>query len=206
MYNNQVFFRTLASASGDNGIFCEVTASGFVMGTQQNNGTFRLIIWQPASFSTNYLDDNWHHVLFELNSTSSLVYVDGIDKTSEATLPSGYASPNGTTQYMSIGSATTSYNSSAYSAFRAGKLQIADFWFKGNDVGNLASNIGSIYSSGWQDLGTDGTAGSTLPAPDIFCFITSDALDSTMRLGASVSIATGTASSNLIQSSTGGPS
>lgn len=205
-YNNQVLFRTLAASNGDNGIFCEVTASGFVMGTQQNNGSFKLIIWQPASFSTNYLDDNWHHVLFELNSGSSEVYADGVDKSSEATLPSGYAGPNGATQYAFVGSAPTTANSSAYSGFRAGKLQLADFWLKGGDTGNLASNISSIYSSGWQDLGSDGTAGSTLPSPDIFTFITSDALDSSLRAGASVSIAKGTVSANLIQSSTGGPS
>ena len=86
-YNNQVLFRTLATNGGDNGIFAELTSSGFVMGTQQNNSSFKLIIWQPASFSTNYLDDNWHHFLFELNSSSSEVYADGVDKTSEATLP-----------------------------------------------------------------------------------------------------------------------
>jgi len=205
-YNNQVLFRTLSANNGDNGIFAEVTGSGFVLGTQQNNGTFKLIIWQPTSFSANYLDDNWHHFLFELNSSSSLVYADGVNKSSEATLPSGYAQPNGTTQYAFVSASTTSANSNAYSGFRSGKLQIADFWFKGGNVGNLASNISSIYSSGWQDLGSDGTAGSTLPSPDIFTFITSDALDSSLRSGASQSILKGSVNANLIQSSSGGPS
>lgn len=207
-YNNQVILRTLASDGGDNGNFAEVTASGFVLGSQKNNSSFKLIIWQPGSFSSNYLDDEWHHFVFELNGTSSKVYADGVNKSSEATLPgdNNDNNPAGTTRYAFINGSTSSANNASYSGFRTGKLQFADTWMKFGSGNALVSNIGSIYSSGWVDLGDDGTISGTLTDPDIFLSVDSDALASDLRSGASTSVLKGTSNANLITSSTGGAS
>lgn len=190
--NKQMVLRTNSDNSGDNGIFVEFASDHVQAGTQTGSGgnSFHFFKWTPADFATNYLDNNWHHFLFEVDGTSSQLYVDGVDKTSEAADNNigGAAQGDigGTTRYAFIAGSTTARNDGSYNGFRTGNFQFADVWFKNKTTGDLASNISTIYSSGWQDPTADGTFGSVLPAPDIFLFADGSSLGSSLVSGASV--------------------
>lgn len=208
----QVVLRTNSDNSGDNGMFCEFTSTYVQAGTQvgSGGGSFHFFKWSPTGFATNYLDNNWHHFLFEVDGTSSKLYVDGVNKTSEAVDNniggSAQGDIGGSTRYAFIAGSTTSRGDGSYNGFRTGTFEFADVWFKNKSTGNLASNAGSIYNSGWVDLGTDGTLGSTLPAPDIFLYHRADgsSLGSALVSGASVSTVKAT-NGVFIESAINGP-
>lgn len=210
----QVVLRTNSDFSGDSGIFVEFASDHVQAGTQvgSGGGSFHFFKWSPSGFATDYLDDNWHHFLFEIDGTSSKLFVDGVDKTSEAVDNNiGGAAQNeigGTTRYAFIGGSTTARNDGSYNGFRTGTFQFCDVWFSKNTTGNLASNISSIYNSGWVDLGADGRLNNTLPAPDIFVYAASDgnSLGSALQSGASLTTVEGSGgNANLIISNTNGP-
>lgn len=213
--SKQVVLRTISDPGGgvDNGIFVEFASDHVQAGTQTGSGgnSFHFFKWSPTNFATNFLDDNWHHFLFEIDGSSSKLYVDGVNKTSEATdFSIGGAGQNeigGTTRFAFIGGSTTARNDGSYNGFRTGSFQFCDVWFLKNTTGNLASNISSIYNSGWVDLRADGRLNDTLPAPDIFVYAASDgnSLGSALQSGASLTTVSGTGSSNLIISNSGGP-
>ena len=207
----QVVLRTNSDNSGDNGIFVEFTSSHVQAGTQVggSGNSFHFFKWSPTGFATNYLNNQWHHFLFEVDGSSSKLYVDGVNKTSEAvdnTIGSAAQGDiGGSTRYAFIAGSTTSRNSGTYDGFRTGNFQFADVWFKNKSTGDLASNISTIYSSGWVDPGQDGTFNSTLPAPDIFLFADDTSLGSSLVSGASVSLVKGTTGGFTVSNS-GGPS
>jgi hypothetical protein len=210
-YENALVFRTLGGTNGnDNGQFAEITSAGIVTGTQQNNSTFRLIIWQPASFSTNYIDGNWHHIAIQLKPGASKIFADGVDKSSEATLPSGSAAaPDQTARYLFVAALPFAHNSATYGGIRASKVKFADFWYKNADDGALdfANDKGYVYSSTgnpWIDLGASGNASGNIPTPDIFLRIDGGALVQDGATG-TYTLTKGTGSANQIESSTGGP-
>lgn len=210
----QVILRTLSrsGSSGDNGMFCEFTSTFVQAGTQTgtSGGSFHFFKWSPTGFATNYLNNQWHHFMFEVDGSSSKLYVDGVNKTSEAVDNNigGDAQDafGGTTRYAFITGSTTTPNDNSYSGFRSGTTEFADVWFKNKSSGNLASNISTIYNSGWQDPTADGTFGGVLPAPDIFIFADGSSLGSSLVDGASLSTVSGSGSASQTISNSGGPS
>lgn len=209
----QVVLRTNSDNSGDSGIFVEFASDHVQAGTQvgSGGGSFHFFKWSPANFATDYLDDEWHHFLFEVDGSSSKLFVDGVDKTSEAVDNNigGAAQGDigGTTRYAFIGASTTARNDGSYNGFRTGTFQFCDVWFKKNTTGDLASNISSIYNNGWVDLNSDGRLNNTLPAPDIFVYAASDgsSVDFTGQSGASLITVQGGVNANQVISNTNGP-
>ena len=209
--NTAGILRTVFNSDGDNGIFCEVNDVGINSGLQQNNGTFKTLEFFPTNFDTNYLNNQWHHFIFQMTGSTSKMYVDGVDKTGDAGtgVPNATLVPNGSgvnSKQLAIMSAT---NQSVYNGFRTSKLKFCDLWIKLGDNGglNVASNIGSIYNSGWKSLGTNGRgAGNVLPAPDIFWYVDSGGnIQNGGATTASWEVLKGTVNANLITSTTDGP-
>jgi len=166
-----------------------------------------------TTFADTYLDDEWHHCAIEFKSgaiSNSEIWLDGDKKTLGGNgVTSGGPSTN--SRYFTINGTKTAPGdvNGTGTNFRASSMQIADFWYKSGDNNaiNLDSNMSTIYSSGWQDLGTDGTASSTLPTPQIWLYVDSDG---DLQNGGTTSatfaeqFGSGTGG-NWIQSGTGGP-
>ena len=208
--NNQQVFRTYKDEAGDDdGYFVEFTSTYVQAGVHAANNSFHFFKWQPSGFATNYLNDAWHHFLFEVDGTSSKLYVDGVNKTSEASdQAAGGTGPvstiGGSARYGFVGGGTTTRPRTAYTGLRTGTFQFADVWFKNNSTGDLASNISTIYNSGWQDPTVDGTFGGVLPTPDTFIFADGSSLGSVLPSGASVGTIKGTTGGFTVSNS-GGP-
>ena len=213
--NKQVVLRTNSDNSGDNGIFVEFASDHVQAGVQTTSGgnNFNFVKHDPSTFATDYLDGEWHHFLFETDAnTYKKLFIDGVDLSTDSDtalekIPSGnsnHAAFGGTTRYAFIAGSTTSRNDGSYNGFRTGNFQFADVWFKNKSTGDLASNISTIYNSGWQDPTIDGTFGSVLPAPDIFLFADGSSLGSSLVSGASVTtVKSGTGGFN--SQNSGGP-
>ena len=166
--------RILKNSGSDNSQTVTMTSSGIEPITQ-NGGSACVSSCTPASFSTNFLDDAWHHCAIEFVPNATKIYLDGVSQTVTHPVP-GAQTPGAESSYFMINGTPSSGDpgGGAYN-FRASSMQYADFWYKNADNGgiDLASNISSIYSSGWVDLGTDGTAGSVLTTPDVWLYVDS---------------------------------
>lgn len=175
------------------------------------NGTASVANASPANFSTNYLDDAWHHCAIEFNqgATSSEIWLDGVKQSISGN--GSDVTPDNPSRYFYINgrSFTAGLQDGSGNNTRASSMQIADFWYKSGDANglDLDSNMSTIYSSGWQDLGTDGTASSTLPTPDIWLYVDSNGdLQNGGAKSATWAEAFGSGTGgNWIESASGGP-
>ena len=165
--------------SGDQSHTVTMNSSGLEPIIQGSGGT-AVINYFPGgtTFADTYLDDEWHHCAIEFKSggtTVSELWLDGDKKTLGGnTVTSGAPSTN--SRWFTInGTKISGSVDGTGTNVRASSMQIADFWYKSGDNNaiDLDSNMSTIYSSGWQDLGTDGTASSTLPAPHIWLYVDS---------------------------------
>lgn len=173
--------------TGDDSQTLTMTSTGIEPITQDNGGA-AVASTSPASFSSNYLDDAWHHCAIEFVPGSTKIYLDGVSQTVSHVTGSTLRTPDNETRYFYINgrSFTSSLQDGSGANTRASSFQIADFWYKNADNGgiDLATNISSIYSSGWQNLGTNGTAGGTLPTPDVWLYVDSGG---TLQSGGAIS-------------------
>jgi len=121
----------------------------------------------PTSWSTNYLDGKWHHVAFKLNVSGPVkqFYLDGVSQTMAGTDNSSNTPTFG--RYASMFYDTNNNTTYTTTDQYGGKLHY--LWLGSSDV-DLSADISKFYSSGYVNLGTDGTA-SGLSQPRLFIYV-----------------------------------
>jgi|TARA_R110002051_G_scaffold216607_3_gene280896 hypothetical protein len=154
-----------------------------------------------SSFNGTYIDGNWHHLFvharFGSSTLLSKIYLDGVDKTTNAL---------GSTISLH---ASTTMGSVAYilgkdsSVLKENTMDISQIWYEYGDNSNwIAGDLQKWYDNGPVDMGTDGTA-SGLGAPEVFIYISS--APAVTQGGSVGSIANTTGSNSFTVSATGGP-
>lgn len=149
-----------------------ITGTGITIFWIQNTyGTASYTV-SPTSWSTNYLNSQWHHVMISLSLSSSSTkqcYIDGVSQT-----VSGTDNPTQTPafgRYASMFYDTN--NNTTYTTVDqyGGKLHYLYLDNAALDL-SVSSNRTKFYNSGYVDLGTSGTS-SGLTQPDIFIYVNS---------------------------------
>ncbi len=178
----------------DNGI------SAFLFGLSGGGGTSFSTGNLSSSFNGTYVDGDWHHLLvharFGTSTSLSKIYLDGVDKTTNAL---------GGTESLH---ASATHGSVAYflgtdsSVLKENTMDLTQIWYEYGDTSNWTGNLTYWYDSGPVNMGTDGTA-SGASAPEVFIYINSTPA---VTQGGSVgSIANTTGSNAFTVSATGGP-
>ena len=170
-----------------------------------NSGGVRFATWQPASFSTNYLDGNWHHIAFQTDFSSGgntyTLYVDGSNTGFTSTPGDGDATSPTWGSYARV--LTDENHTTSYRAVNEFGGKLAYFWLDSGDI-TWSTNISYVYSSGYVDPGTTGTFGGNLSQPDIFMYV--DGTPAVAYGGTTGTMSTVTQGSGSITASdTGGP-
>jgi len=196
-------FRTFVSESS--GISVDIRTTGIETVIQDENNNFILQAF-PANFSTNYLNNAWHHCVVEFGavsgSTSGRCFLDGIDKETSDTTNTGVSFTNNRFAYVN-GQPTETPTSAIYYDSNVSTLQFSEIFVDFSKDYNIASNIANFYSSGYVNMGTDGTA-SGLAKPDIFLTISGGSIVNNGTVSCSViEVYEGTGA--WTKSTTGGP-
>jgi hypothetical protein len=170
--NKYMLFRQLTST--DSGFFVQVQNNGTECFFQRaSGGGNKGLLCFPTNFETDFWDDEWHHLLWyvDTNSTqtaSNAFYVDGVAQTltsdsngiTAAITQHRYGKHNSNDN-------TTADNTDYYDS-RSGTVKTSQLWL---DFGYNShdTDFTKFYDSGPVDMGTDGT-GSGLSQPDIYLY------------------------------------
>lgn len=180
-----------------------LTSTGFtIYWIERFDGTFSYTV-SPASFSTNYLNSAWHHVVFKLKVSSPIgkqFYLDGVSQTVNGTDTSSRTPQYG--RYAAVGCDNNSNTSYSADDQYGGKL--TQLFIDNIDI-DLSANIAKFYNSGYVDLGTQGTT-SGLARPRIFVYV--DTGGTLQQGGANTNITLSTikeGTGSITTSTTGGP-
>lgn len=202
-----MIFRQLTETDG--GFFWEITSTGVILFFQETSGGNKGFTSFPANFSTDYWDDQWHHIAVATDANPSTgtgdtrLYMDGVSQTVSA---SDYSSAVAISQHRygrHNGSDNTTSDTNTYVDSRVSTVQFSQFYMDFTTI-DLDSNISKFYDGGYVDMGTDGT-GSGLTQPDLFMYQTGGSIADGGTLATTISVVNeGTGS--YTYSETGGPS
>lgn len=156
-----------APLSGGEGFQIRIKTNGIQMLAQDESYGTEERSYSPAGWSTNYLDDNWHHVVMKMSKIASnaQLFVDG----SSVTLSGSTGTVTGTfaaDDKVYHNSNPTADNPSGYYDAHSTTLEYAQLFISTEDI-DLSTDIAKFYNSGYVDMGTDGTD-SGLNQPIIF--------------------------------------
>lgn len=180
-----------------------LTSTGFtIFWIERDDGTYSYSV-SPASFSTNYLNSAWHHVVFKLKVSSPIAkqfYLDGVSQTFNGTDTSSRTPIYG--RYAAVGCDNNSNTTYSNVDQFGGKLH--QLWITNTSL-DLSANIAKFYSAGHVDLGTAGTT-SGLTQPRIYIYV--DTSGTLQQGGANTNITLSTISEgtgSITTSTSGGP-
>ena len=154
-----------------------------------------------SSFNGTYIDGDWHHLFvqarFGTSTTQSKIYLDGVDKTTNA-LGSTVSLQGGTT-----------HGTAAYimgrdsSVLKENSMDISQVYYEYGSTTNNIGNIDRFYDSGAVDMGTDGND-SGADTPEVFLYVSST--PAVVNGGSTGTLTNTTGSNTFTVSATGGPS
>lgn len=154
----------------------------------QIDGNNNILFAKPASFETNYLDNQWHHFVIEGNVASpggsAEVWLDGtsINSTTSWTLTGTVTEHDRLFHNCNPTVLGISYNDS-----RSSTISFANIYLKFAKDQSVGSNITKFYDSGYVDLGTDGTA-SGLDQPELYMYVDSGSITNGGSVPASITV------------------
>ena len=186
--DNVAVFRM--QTDNDEGIAINIRRTGWDVVIQERNYGNALFQCNPANFSTNFLDNNWHHFVFEYGAVSGSQngrgFLDGVDReTTDGTDNITQAITNNRYMYFNGNPLTAAVNNGTYRDSDAGLIEFSQVWLDISKDYNIASNLTKFYNNGWVDMGTDGT-GTGLTKPDIFLRVSGGAIVNSGSVSATV--------------------
>ena len=193
-------FRTYTG--NDEGISVDVRTEG-IETVIQADGDNQILLARPANFSTNFLNNAWHHCVLEFEAgVNGRCFIDGVDReTSDSTVAAGTVSEN-RFAYVN-GQPTETPTSAIYYDANVSTLRFSEIFVDFSKDYNIASNIAKFYSSGYVNMGSNGTA-SGLAQPDIFLTVSGGSIVNNGTVSCTVvEVYEGTGA--WLKSTTGGP-
>jgi hypothetical protein len=164
------------NADTNYGFFFSMTRSGIYAGLQ-SSGQDKQLFCQPINFSINFLDNNWHHIVFEIKMNSGeqgILFLDGVQQEGVGQRPWPNSSFTNVRHIYFNGDPWRQDIQGGFMNRNGGTLKFHNFFLDFNNNYDLINNYTKFNpGNSYVPMGNYGTS-IGLERPDIFLYVDSD--------------------------------